>query len=191
MNTSLLQDFLIRDLSSGSLYAEFLRQLGPIDLAIGSFDRFDSARLEKTLMAMRQYLDQGDSTRNTAKRVFTMAVECLDNIRNHYELHAYPGALALLSLTREEHHFCITAGNEINRSSAYNLKSRLEMLGKLNAEELDREFMETLLLPQKHSQNGAGLGLILMARKKGNFVDHHFEEQHGRSFFYIRIKIAA
>lgn len=188
---SALATVFIKDRSSGSQYQDFLSHLPGFELALGYFDRYSEDALNTTLREIRKYLDSCESERNTAKRVYAMAVECLDNIRNHYNRFAFEGASALLSLTRESEHFCITAGNEISDQAVYHLQSRLAILQKLNAEELDREFLETLLRPHAARNDGAGLGLIIMARKRGNFVDHFFEEHEGKTFFYIRIKIAA
>ncbi|MCC7303346.1 MAG: hypothetical protein IT233_11955 [Bacteroidia bacterium] len=188
---NVLTDIYFRDLSGGTRFEEFISQLPAPDAAIGYFGSYDSGRLNATLQEMKTYLGERGAELNSAKRAYSMAVECFDNIRNYYSFHPADKNMALLSLTVEGNHYCITAGNSISREDAFHLRKRLEILHTLNAEELDREFLETLLLPARARAKGAGLGLILMARRKGNFVDHYFEELPHTSFFYIRIKLAA
>ena len=182
---------MVKDLSEGQRYQRFLDQLPAFNAAIGYFDRFDPAALNSVLVEVKQYLKSHPGEYNLRKRVYSMAVECYDNIRNYYSSNTCEQEGALLSLTLEGEHFCITAGNQISNEDAHHLKERLALLGKLRPDEIDEEFLETIILPNQRKMNGAGLGLILMGKREGNFVDHFFEEVNkDQSFFYIRIKIS-
>ncbi len=180
------------DFSGGNHLAEFLSHLPDFSSSIGFYDEFDPSRLNMVLSEVRHFLKDYPCAVNQRKRVYSMAVECFDNIRNYYTVTNMPLRPSLLAFTVEGEHFCITAGNLISKKDEYDLRERLEMLEQLNRKELNKELTETILMPGNKKVNGAGLGLIMMGWRSGNFVDHHFEDRDSRNtFFYIRIKIPA
>ncbi len=188
---NLLSSITIKDLSGGDRYQNFLSQLPLFHTAIGYFDTYDPEPLNRVLAEVKLYLETHPGDRKFRKRVYSLAVECFDNIRNYYSNRRDRFEGALLSFTEEGEHFCITAGNQISREDEHHLRSRLELLSKLPSDELGQEFLETIVLPNHRKENGAGLGLIMMGKREGSFVDHHFEEiNEDHSFFYIRIKIS-
>jgi len=70
----------------------------------------------------------------------------------------------------------IYSSNYINEKAYTFLNSKLKEINKLSSEELKSLYMEILESTELSEKGGAGLGLIDMARKSGNSIQHNFKE---------------
>jgi hypothetical protein len=70
----------------------------------------------------------------------------------------------------------IYSSNYINEKAYTFLNSKLKEINKLSSEDLKSLYMEILESTELSEKGGAGLGLIDMARKSGNSIQHDFKQ---------------
>ena len=70
----------------------------------------------------------------------------------------------------------IYSSNQINQQAFTFLNSKLKEINKLSSAELKMLYMEILESRELSEKGGAGLGLIDMARKSGNSIQHDFKQ---------------
>ena len=131
-------------------------------------------------------LNQDKSNQTTKARVFSVMVECLQNITQHSEKNKYSNS-NLFMIGNNQDGYIINSGNVVNRIKVLDLKDKLERINIMNDEEL-KDFGKNLL---KHDavvgESGFGLGLIQIARKTGNDIEFAFEEIDDDHFFFSLI----
>ncbi len=119
----------------------------------------------------------------TKARVFTVMVECLQNITQHCAKNKFTES-NLFMIGCKKDAYVINSGNVIERQKVADLKDKLVRINTMNDDEL-KEFGRYLL---KHDsvcgESGFGLGLIQIARKTGNPLDFAFEEIDKDHFFF-------
>ncbi len=128
-------------------------------------------------------LNHSNSSHTTKARVFSVMVECLQNITQHSEKDKYSRS-NLFMIGKNEDGYVINSGNVIVRQKVIDLKDKLARINMMDEDEL-KEFGKNLL---KHDtvagKSGFGLGLIQIARKTGNAIDFAFEKIDGEHFFF-------
>ena len=86
----------------------------------------------------------------------------------------------------------IYSSNYINEKAYTFLNSKLKEINKLSSEELKSLYMEILESTELSEKGGAGLGLIDMARKSGNSIQHNFKELKESAYqFNYQLDISA
>lgn len=130
--------------------------------------------------------EEGSSVKN---RVFSVMVECLQNITRHSEKNEFAGSnIFMLGLGGAG--FIIYSGNVIRSERKEELQNKLEKLNTMTDNEL-KEFYKFLIRNESLSEKeNFGLGLIQIARKTGRPLYFDFEtidEDH--SFFTLKTSI--
>lgn len=130
------------------------------------------------------------------KRVFTILVEILQNIYHHFEeieadnLHEDDSIIFILS--KVEDSYLIITGNYVAQGDVAALKSRIDEVNAMDAEQLKEKYRERLNTGTVSAKGGAGLGIIDIARKSGNKLEYSFKEYSSKySFFSLTVKISA
>jgi hypothetical protein len=122
-----------------------------------------------------------DSTIKT--RVFSVMVECLQNITQQSKETAHAKS-NLFMVGYAEHGYTVYSGNVIRRENVEELRSRIMEINTMTEEEL-KEFYKYLIKNETLSEkSGFGLGLIHIARKTGNALDFDFEQIDTDHYFF-------
>jgi len=112
-------------------------------------------------------LDSGDR-KPSVKRMFSILVEGLQNIRIHGERDKDGNQVSFLIVLQNEDDYTVTFGNLVNAVNQIKLTTRIDELNKLTADEIKGLYMETLSNGIMSSKGGAGLGFITMALKSNH-----------------------
>jgi hypothetical protein len=130
------------------------------------------------------------------KRVFTILVEIIQNIYHHFaaveidNLHEDDSIAFILSKIDDT--YIIITGNYVARGDVAALKSRIDEVNAMNAEQLKEKYRETLNTGEVSAKGGAGLGIIDIARRSGSKLEYSFREYSPKySFFSLTVKISA
>ena len=93
------------------------------------------------------------------KRILCFALELLDNAQRY--------AIGQVSFdwSSDDSQLIITLRNEAKSSDATRLKTIVDRIKTMSAEEIDKEYKEQLINGQFGAGGGAGLGYLQMARK--------------------------
>jgi hypothetical protein len=118
-------------------------------------------------------------------RVFSVLVECMQNIRKYgaptNDTNDLKPGIVIVCI--KDGNYVLKTGNFITNSEVPNLKSKLDSLIKLDKEELKVLHKKVLNETELTEKSGAGLGLIAIARKSDGFA-YQFKPVAGDVNFY-------
>lgn len=165
------------------------------DLAYVYRGMFTQAITDSIIALTENNLDTSGGSSKLKKRVFSIMVECLQNVTRHQyvddqqELSADKTSLFMVFEKDKTYH--MTSGNVVNNENVPHLEQLLDKVNSLDKEELKDYFKQVLEEGSISSKGGAGLGLIDMARKSGNKLYYTFENiDDESSFFYMNTSIS-
>jgi hypothetical protein len=116
-------------------------------------------------------LDSGDK-KGAVKRMFSILVEGLQNIRIHGEKDADGNQVSFLIVLQNEDNYRVTFGNLVRVEIVGNLISRIDELNGMDRGAIKGLYMDTLSNGIMSSKGGAGLGFITMALKSNHTIGH-------------------
>lgn len=142
--------------------------------------------------ALKKKLSRDDTDANTAKRVFSVFIEQVQNIiRYSIERVDHVNQDGLVALGSgviivgfHDGRFYVGCGNTVYSDDAVGLGERLDVLGKLSKDELRAFYREQL---KEETSSSSSLGLIEIARRSSVPIEFDFldlDEQ--RVFFCIK-----
>lgn len=120
-------------------------------------------------------LDSNDK-KGTVKRMFSILVEGLQNIRLHGEKGKDGHQTSFFAIDQGGDHYKVALGNLIFSKHNQNIESRITEINKMTREEIKSLYMEVLTNGIISNKGGAGLGFITMAMKSGNNLDFFFDK---------------
>ena len=120
-------------------------------------------------------LDSGDK-KGTVKRMFSILVEGLQNIRLHGERAKDGHQTSFFAIDQGQDFYKIALGNLVFSKSNKNIESRITDINKMTREEVKALYMEVLTNGIISNKGGAGLGFITMAMKSGNELGYFFDK---------------
>jgi len=130
--------------------------------------------------ALRKKMAVQETDANTAKRVFSVFVEQVQNIiRYSAERLDETDADTRLSsgvvtVGAEDGRFFVVCGNTIRREGLESLRTRLDQIAGLDKQELKALYKEKLREPPEAESEGATVGLIEIARRASEPIEFDF-----------------
>jgi hypothetical protein len=168
-----------------------------LNLLLSMAGPFTSGIIEEVGNAIRLYLENNQISQSLVSDVFAVYIEQVQNIRNY--LARFPdgpesqviGLSGIVTIGQQDGHYSVMSGNAILDSDAPELERRLENLRAMDKNELKAAYKRQLgRRGAEESGKGAGLGLILMARRASAALEYDFERLDGNyRFFTIRVVI--
>jgi hypothetical protein len=122
--------------------------------------------------------------KGVVKKVFSIIVEGLQNIRIHGEEDAEGYQSSFFLLFKNEDSFVIYLGNLIPTNIEADIQRRVDTVNGLDKAQLKELYMSVLTNGVISSKGGAGLGYITMSMKSGNPLACHFEKVKGKLSLY-------
>ena len=160
----------------------FLDYRGPLDFAV------TDSLLDK-LKKIREYKDLN---KTTGKRVYSMVVECLENICKHVDLNLLnkPVMYSHISIGKENNKIIIKAGNPVTKDAKDNIASRLDHLNNSDETTLKALYENKIMSDLQIDDICAGLGFIYIALKSGNKIIYSFSPlNNGYLYFELQITL--
>lgn len=136
----------------------------------------------------------GESSK-VKKRVFSIMVECLQNVTRHQTPESVeaisPEQSGIFVIQTKDNAYQITSGNVIESHAIPHLLDLIEKINGLEKVELKEYYKKILEEGSISDKGGAGLGLIEMARKSGNKLHYDFKKiNEDISYFYLHTAIS-
>lgn len=147
--------------------------------------------------AMRQKMTLEETDVNTIKKVFSVFVEQAQNIIR-YSAEKIAGdagrsvelSSGMVTIGMEKGQFFILCANTVLEQDVPGLKSRLDMLRRMDRDAIKAYYKEQLREPPEENSRGATIGLIEIARRASEPIEFDFEPLGGgRSFFVLKVSI--
>ncbi len=150
--------------------------------------RFTQDITDNILALTENKLEKEEQSSKIKKRVYSILVECLQNITRHQDDAKIdlPDSNGLFVIQKHDEKYFITTGNLVVNDNIDYIKNLIETINSLEKEELKDYYKMVLEDGSLSSKGGAGLGLIDMARKSGNKLLYQFRPvDNNTSFFYL------
>jgi hypothetical protein len=119
--------------------------------------------------------DSGDK-KGTVKRMFSILVEGLQNIRIHGGRDEDGNQVSFLIIMQTEDKYKVTLANLVVQDNIQTIIKRIEHLNELELPAVKEMYMEVLSNGIMSNKGGAGLGFITMSLKSKNKLEYHAEE---------------
>ncbi|MGD0755067.1 MAG: SiaB family protein kinase [Bacteroidales bacterium] len=128
--------------------------------------------------------------KTSAKKVYSILSECLDNI-SKYSLKK-PGLSGIaqpsISLGLQNNKIIIKTSNPVSEEKINNLDRKLKQINDLDEETIRALYDERINQESKTEESGAGLGFILMVLKSGNKIEYKFTRAN-EGYYYFELQI--
>lgn len=132
-------------------------------------------------------LESGDK-KGVVKRMFSILVEGLQNIRIHGERDEDNNQISFLIVLQTEDEYKVTFGNLVKSQNTYKIIERIDTLNQMEPDQVKELYMEVLSNGIMSNKGGAGLGFITMALKAKSKINYESQEVSDElTFFSVNI----
>ena len=150
--------------------------------------------LSAILEIVERKMDHMGEPQRAKKKVFSILVECLQNLYHHGQFSEHDEEnyepSVLLMIARNAEGFSIITGNYIANQNVIVLREKLEEINQLTSEQIKSRYREILGDGQRSIKGGSGLGMIDIARKSGDKLDFGFIPfGNEMSFFCLNVSV--
>jgi hypothetical protein len=151
---------------------------------------FSQDLVNSLLDASESILISSNEKKPLIRRVFSILLEGLQNIRIHGGLDEKNQKIGLVILAKNENYYRIAFGNIVQKNRAEKMPEKLDELNHLNEDELKSIYLKVLKNGIMSNKVGAGLGFITM-RMKSNFPLNYsfFPISEEKSVFVVEISV--
>ena len=160
----------------------FLEYLGPMNFAI----------VDSLLIKLKNTAEYKVLNKTTSKRVYSVVVECLENICKHsdLELTRKRNMSCHLSVGKENDRIVVHAGNPLPADEKENIISRIGHINNSDVAALKNLYESKINQAFLKDETCAGLGFIQLALKSGNKISYNLNYlAPGYLYFEIIITI--
>lgn len=139
------------------------------------------------LMLLEKEMENSEFGFVGRKRLFMFVLESLQNVSRHSD-HTRFADMSLVVYSRTGSGYTVTTGNVLPASSINDLKSKLDEINNLQADEIRNVYRQMLSTAEFSNKGGAGLGLLEMAKKTGNKLDYDFVPLDNEYSYFVLSK---
>jgi hypothetical protein len=137
-------------------------------------------------------LYESEDSRSTIKRIFSILIESLQNIRLHSLKNVVKDELAGVIVSRQNKIYEINILNLADENSKLILEQRIDAINRMNSNKLKSRYIETMTDGVISDKGGAGLGIITIAMKSKEKISYDFHKiAPGLYIFEIRFKVVS
>lgn len=174
-------------------FNEVLKSLGTgaFDLIISHQGELSKEKVNSIAYETEKNLKESGTKKGATKRIFSIIIEALQNIRLHGASDKEGMQDAYIVVGRSSDEFVIATANLVFKEQVLKVSTMLENINKLDRIELKELYMQTLTDGMISSKGGAGLGFITIAMKSKNKLGFQFIPAGGDlHFFELKARIS-
>lgn len=169
---------------------EQLRDAGILISFTGSFSH---SIIEELGTAVKKYLESAESQKTAMMDVFSVYIEAAQNVRNYSERTGNGQSdtdASIVVIARSNSRYQVYAGNVVEAADTAALAARLDELAGMTKADLKNAYKEQLRKERRPDGQGAGLGLIEIARRSSRPVEYSFTPlEGGRAYFSLSVEV--
>jgi hypothetical protein len=153
--------------------------------------RIDCEIIDNLLLNLKKGKEFALLDKLTARRVYAIIVECLENIMNH----SFTGEITkenypFIYVSKQNRIVLIRTGNLIDSAQKEKLEKKLNLVNESDEDELFRLYELTINTGNKEASAGAGLGLIITRLKSGERIGYSFRpDKNGLYFVELKVSV--
>lgn len=166
-------------------YLESFSSSDPRTIAVNHFGVFSQDLINSLSTGVEEMMVSAGDHKTTIKRVFSILIEGLQNVRLHGERDELGRQLAFLFVTRNLTDYKIVFGNLIFESDREMLVNYLEKINALDKDELKKLYLDILTKGYLSKKGGAGLGFLTMRMKSENKLVYSLERVDNEKTFFV------
>jgi hypothetical protein len=133
---------------------------------------------------VEEYLISSGEKKQIIKRIFSILIEGLQNIRVHGRSDNSGKSYGSFLIGKNDESFQIIFGSLMPADKKNGIEKRIEMLNSLKDDEVKEHYMEVLSNGIISSRGNAGLGLITMRLKSKNKIEAVFHKVSEDFYFF-------
>jgi hypothetical protein len=157
---------------------------------VAKFGEFSQDYVNQVSSEIEERMLEDGDRKVVVKRMFSIIVEGLQNVRLHGEKDKDGNQISFFLLLRNEEHYFIYLGNLVLNRNVPKIKERIEQVNAMDKDQVKELYLSVLTNGVISSKGGAGLGYITMSMKslnklEGSFVSIDEEISH----YDLRIKL--
>lgn len=161
-------------------YQEVLREFQNVDpegskVIVSHFGEFSQDLVNSLSTKVEETLIESGIKKGIVKRMFSILVEGLQNIRLHGARDEDANQVSFVVIARAGEEFKVTFGNLLKKSSVEVISDRLTKLNEMEPAKVKEHYMDVLTNGIMSNKGGAGLGFITIAMKAKNKLGFSME----------------
>jgi hypothetical protein len=149
----------------------------------------DFDRVNILLDKLQHELSIYSETTICKKRIYSTAVEALENILRHTGQNNVGKLPPHFSITKKTGFYTIESRNIVTKTQQKELIKKLEYINN-NSHRINKVFAEKLKTSHISEEGGAGLGIYIIGKNASEKISYSFREiNEKQSYFFLKIKI--
>jgi len=176
--------------SSYLRYLEKLQVKEELTVSVNHFGVLSQDLINSLSLSVEELMVSFGDDKKTIKRIFSILIEGLQNIRLHAERDEEDRPLAFLLLCKSREIYRIVFGNMIQNADREILENYLNKINGLDDGSLKELYLRILSQGYLSKKGGAGLGFIMMRMKSQNQLTYSIDElDESRSLFAVEVTL--
>lgn len=159
-------------------------------IVVSHFGEFSQDLVNSISNGVEEAMIVAEDKKGTVKRMFSILVEGLQNIRLHGEKDEDGNQASFLIIAQDEDAYLVTLANLVLSTNKPVIEERLAEINSFDEKQVKSLYMEVLTNGIISNKGGAGLGFITMAMKSKNKLNFSIEPINDNlACFCIELKI--
>ena len=157
---------------------------------VNHFGEFSQDLVNSIASSVEEQMIHAGDQKKVVKRVFSILIEGLQNIRLHGERGEDGKQQSYLILVKNPTYYKLGFGNLIQQEDIEQIERYLAKINAMNSEELKELYTSILTNGYISKKGGAGLGFLTMRMKSENQLSHQILKfSNGTAFFSVDAQI--
>jgi hypothetical protein len=160
-------------------------------IIVNHFSEFTQDFISGITESIEDNLISNGDNQKVIRRIYSILIEGLQNIRSHAEKDEGGYKVAFLFMVRTKEFYTIKMGNLIRKIDEDLIHEYIGDLNMMDEGNLRKLYVEILYNSLISRRGGAGLGFLIMRMKSGRHLNYNlFELSNDQSFFIVDVRIA-
>lgn len=175
-----------------STYQRIYEAVSSVDdgsIVIAHFGRFSQDLVNSISEGVENILISNDVKKGIIKRMFSILIEGLQNIRIHGGTDPQDNQVGHIIVLRNGDSFKVSFGSYATDEDKSFLTKHLDELNTKSLEEVKEFYLKVLSNGLLSNKGGAGLGFITIASKSKSTIDYNFYPTNYKNLHYFEFSV--
>jgi hypothetical protein len=175
-----------------STYQRIYEAVSSVDdgsIVIAHFGRFSQDLVNSISEGVENILISNDVKKGIIKRMFSILIEGLQNIRIHGGTDPQDNQVGHIIVLRNGDSFKVSFGSYATDEDKSFLTKHLDELNTKSLEEVKEFYLKVLSNGLISNKGGAGLGFITIALKSKSTIDYNFYPTNNKNLHYFEFSV--
>jgi len=171
-------------------YSEEYAQVLDYNIVVSHIGEFSQDLIHSLSIGVEDQMTNYGDKRHIIKRMFSILIEGLQNIRIHGGTDDDNNQIAFLLIARNRQNYKILLGNIVEKEDRSGLKMYLGNINNHDEKELKTLYIKVLTNGYLSKKGGAGLGVITMRLKSSSDLNYRlYNLSNGKTFFAVEVEL--